>query len=86
MITGSALGFKSVILSDLIENSTALQTKKNKFLKVAGLLFARVITSKDVLKMIREQTAKSKYPLYFSFFELVIFHELEQEDLCKECL
>jgi len=60
MVTGSALGFKSIILSDLVENPAELQAEKSEFLKVAGLLFARVMTSEDVLKMIKEQTAKNK--------------------------
>jgi ureidoacrylate peracid hydrolase len=64
MVTGSALGFKSVILSDLVENPVELQAEKSEFLKVAGLLFARVMRSEDVvedtLKMVKEQTTKSK--------------------------
>jgi len=60
MVTGSALGFKSLILSDLVENPSELQVEKKEFLKVSGLLFARLMTSEDVLKMIKEQTIKSK--------------------------
>jgi len=54
MVAGSALGFKSVILADLVENPTELQIEKKEFMKVAGLLFAKLINSKDILELIKK--------------------------------
>ena len=52
MVCGSALGFKSVILEDLVENPLELSSEKKEFLKVARLLFAKVVKSNDILATI----------------------------------
>jgi len=55
MVSGSALGFKSIIIEDLVENPTELHSEKLEFMKVAGFLFAKMIKSEKILEMIRKQ-------------------------------
>lgn len=58
MVCGSALGFKSVILEDLVENPLELSPEKMEFLKVAGFLFAKLLKSDDILAMIKAKKAR----------------------------
>ncbi len=53
MVCGSALGFKSIIIEDLVENPLELSQEKKEFLKVAGFLFAKLVKSDDILAAIR---------------------------------